>query len=522
MKASLDLKIGQRLSMTPQLQQAIKLLQMSSLDLQTEIQQALETNPLLSEVDGDAQDAEFEPSGVDRTDTGESADESTTDGISEEFSGESDVVRSDDRLNGDELAGDKALDNDFDAQYDPPIAPTVTNNHDGDGLDAAARSAQPDSLHDHVMWQIASIRFSALDRHIANTIVFALDDTGYLNSSVEELAAMVNVDLGLDPDAADSDALAQPVTAEEIGIVLRQIQNLEPVGIGARNLVECLLLQIERLADDSSDESSAKKLAAKIVVSHLESLAARDFESVKKKLKVSDEELKAAIDVIQSLDARPGNQIAPALAEYVLPDVVVRRSGSSWGASLNTHHLPKLEVNNLYAKLIERGKKTEQNEYLREHVNDARFFIKSLQNRHETLLRVARAIVARQQQFFDEGDEAMKPMVLGDIASELDLHESTISRATTQKYMLTPHGVFELKYFFSTGLSNAAGDEHSSTAIRSMIKSIIEDEPVTKPISDSKIATQLATSGVKVARRTVAKYREAMNIPPSNQRKQLG
>ncbi len=517
MKASLDIKIGQRLSMTPQLQQAIKLLQMSSLDLQVEIQQALETNPMLSEVDIDSQNAEFEPSGVDRTDTGTVADEPASDGLSEDFSGASDVVRSDDRLNGDELAGDKALDTDFDAQYDPPIAPAVTNNHDGDGLDAAARRAQPDSLHEHVMWQVASIHFSALDRHIANTIVFALDDTGYLNTNVDELAEIVNDDLGLGPGTADEDTLAEPVTAQEIGIVLRQIQNLDPVGIGARNLVECLLLQIERL-----DDEPAKKLAAKIVMSHLENLAARDFETVKKALKVSDDELKAAIDVIQGLDARPGNQVSPTLAEYVLPDVVVRKGKTGWGASLNTHHLPKLEINNLYAKLIERGKKTEQNEYLREHVNDARFFIKSLQNRHETLLRVARAIVARQQAFFDEGDEAMKPMILGDIAEELELHESTISRATTQKYMLTPHGVFELKYFFSTGLSNAAGDEHSSTAIRSMIKKIIDAEPVTKPVSDSKIATKLATSGVKVARRTVAKYREAMNIPPSNQRKQLG
>jgi len=281
MKASLDLKIGQRLSMTPQLQQAIKLLQMSSLDLQAEIQQALETNPLLTEVDSNLEDRETEPSGVDRTDTGETMDEPSTDGISEDFSGASEVVRADDRLNGDELAGDKALDTDFDAQYDPPIAPTVTNHTGDDGLDAATRTAAPMSLHEHVMWQVTSIHFSALDRHIANTLILALDDTGYLNTTVDEIALMVNQDLGIDPAAdADDSQVAVPVVSQDINIVLRQIQNLEPAGVGARSLIECLLLQLERI-----DDEPARALAAKVVESHLESLAARDFDTVRKKLK---------------------------------------------------------------------------------------------------------------------------------------------------------------------------------------------------------------------------------------------
>jgi len=347
--------------------------------------------------------------------------------------------------------------------------------------------------------------FSDTDMIIAETIIDSINDDGYLSTTLEDILS------GLDfPEAEE-------VGLEELEAVLHQVQNFDPVGVAARDLRECLLLQLKHYDNSQQDVVDAIVL----VRDYIELLGSRDYNQLMRKMKLSREALQAAIEVVQSVNPRPGGLIASAPAEYIVPDVTVKKDNGKWRVELNFEAVPRLKVNTHYAGMIRRADNSADNTYMRNHLQEARWFIKSLTSRNETLLKVATAIVERQRGFLEHGEEAMKALVLNDIAEELEMHESTISRVTTRKYMHTPRGIFELKYFFSSHVSTAAGGACSSTAIRALIKKLIAAENQVKPLSDSKIGKILEGEGINVARRTVAKYREAMSIPPSNERKRL-
>jgi RNA polymerase sigma-54 factor len=331
-----------------------------------------------------------------------------------------------------------------------------------------------------------------------------VNEDGYLSCKLEEIQQALGKNHAIEMD--------------EIEAVLHQIQNFDPLGVGARDLAECLRLQMKVLPPDLPDLMAARQLATP---ANLALLAGRDYTQLRRNLKLTAEELQQAISLIQGLNPRPGNSVTSSQAGYVVPDIIVRKFRGVWRAELNPDVSPRLRINRQYEKMIHRGDSSADNRYLQDQLQQARWFIKSLTSRNETLLKVARTIVDRQRAFFDHGAEAMKPLVLHDVAETVSMHESTISRVTTNKYMLTPRGIFELKYFFSSHVTTADGGTCSATAIRSIIKKLVECETPTKPISDSKIAEILAEQGINVARRTVAKYRESMSIPPSNQRKSL-
>ncbi len=495
MKQSLELKFGQRLTMTPQLQQAIRLLQLSAIELHEEIQQALEENPLLEEQDDSADDLENQ-NGVDnelssRPEPGADTSEADPDSLPE-----TDIQLSDDAIVADNMAGAEW------EEFELPYAPTRYNDEEA-VVEIDARNSAPTTLREHLLWQMYMTPFSETDRHIAQVIIDSVDDDGYLTSTNEEIRHML--------------AEGVEVDDEEIDATLHQLQNFDPPGVCARDLRECLLLQLRLLADDSDTAGIANKL----VSDHLGLLGNRDYSQLKRLLKTDTDHLQTAIQLVQGLNPRPGGIIQPHQPRYVTPDIIVKKIKNVWRAELNGDALSPLKINRTYKSMIRRGDTSTDNKYIQDHLQEARWFIKSLRNRNETLLKVARVIVERQSDFLEHGEQAMKPMVLSDVAETLDMHESTISRATTQKYLLCPRGVFELKFFFSSHVNTADGGTCSSTAIRSLIKKLVETEPPTKPISDSKIAQMLDKQGIRVARRTIAKYREHMNIPPSNQRKSL-
>ena len=505
MKQSLDLRLGQHLTITPQLQQAIRLLQLSSLELQQEIQEALENNPLLEEVEDESaapkaeneeRERELAAGEVAESVNGEDTFESTT-------PAESGL---DTAVEGEDGTEEYASEPDWDDNF-ASATNTAERNEQGDGLpDIDARNSAPLSLREHLLWQMQmqmSI-FSENDMPIALALIDAISDDGYLSTSLEDIRQSLSADLEID--------------VEEIEAVLHQIQNFDPIGVGARNLSECLLLQLRPMGPDTPHLAAARQLAK---TENLDLLAARDFKALRRSMKLPAEELQEVISIIQSLNPRPGGTIQSSSAAYIVPDILVKKVRGVWRADLTSNSAPRLRVNNQYEKMIGRGNASADNKYLQERLQEARWFIKSLASRNETLLKVARAIVDRQRAFFEHGPEAMKPLVLHDIAEIVEMHESTISRVTTHKYMLTPGGIFELKYFFSSHVSTADGGTCSATAIRSLIKKLVEAEKATKPISDSKIAEILEEQGIHVARRTVAKYREALNIPPSSLRKSL-
>jgi len=502
MKQSLDLRLGQHLTITPQLQQAIRLLQLSSIELQQEIQQALESNPLLEENEGDSEEARDESTeDKSNSEADEGADEmDAADGSEYEIEMESASL--------DDVASSES---DWGDTYELPV--TRSTRGDDDNLpDIDARNSPRETLREHLLWQMRMIPFSTTDRQIASSIIDALNEDGYLTSSLEEIQQILN------KERAAASSQTTPVELDEIAAVLRQVQNFDPVGVAARDLAECLRLQLRAMQDDTPGHAHAMALATS---EHLAQLGGRDYTQLRRALKATPEELQTAIALIQRLNPRPGGMVEMTHAAYVVPDLIVRKVRGIWRADLNHDVAPKLRVNRMYARLIHRGDTSSQNRYLQDQLQQARWLIKSLQSRNETLLKVGRTIVDRQRAFFDHGPEAMKPLVLHDIAETVGMHESTISRVTTNKYMLTPRGIFELKYFFSSHVSTADGGTCSATAIRSLIKKIVEDESSSKPVSDSRIADMLAEQGINVARRTIAKYRESMNIPPSNQRKSL-
>jgi len=494
MKQTLQLKLGQHLTMTPQLQQAIRLLQLSSLELNIEVQDALDSNMML-ELDDESglnQEEQFGDAAPERIDT-ERLDEA----------GENDTVESTTK----DIPEDLPVDSDWEEIYDS-IAPAGTLPSVGIGAQSefeGIRSAD-DSLREHLLWQLNLLPLTDTDKAIAFAIVDMLSDDGYLESDLEALCETVN---GQDEAKIELD---------EVAAVLKQVQGLDPVGVAARDLRECLLLQLGQVDPSTPWLAEAKQVCDK----YLSVLGSRDYPQVMRRLKIAQDDLKQVLDLIQSMNPRPGASFNEKPPEYVIPDVYVRKDKGRWKVELNSESLPQIRVNPYYASMIRRADNSPDNSSLKSHLQEAKWFIKSLQSRSETLLRVATAIVERQQAFLEYGDEAMKPLVLHDIAEVLDMHESTISRVTTRKYMHSPRGIYELKYFFSSHVGTTLGGEASSIAIRAVIKKIIAAENSQKPLSDSKLANLLSDQGVKVARRTVAKYREAMQIPPSNERKKLG
>lgn len=536
MKASLQLKMGQQLTMTPQLQQAIRLLQLSTLDLQQEIQEALDSNPML-EVEDDSYGNSNDSSDTDNSDlkdrnsehesenaysdgdqdysgTDEHKSDSSTsdaeraDSYNEQSS--SSTQDSDDYDSGmetdnwsDSIPDDLPVDTAWDDIYQSS-APAAAGPTGDDDFDFESRNSAGETLQDHLLWQLNLTPMSENDHLIAMSIIDAINGDGYLTMPVEELHS------GLESEIEE-------LEVDEIVAVLRRLQHFDPPGVCSRDLQECLLNQLKQLPDDTKWLPQAK-----LVISHyLNLLGNRDYAQIMRRSRLKEEELKAVIQLIQTLNPKPGQTISDTSPEYVVPDVIVKKESGRWKVELNPDIAPKIRVNNSYASLIRRADSSTDNTFMKDQLQEARWFIKSLQSRNETLLKVASKIVEYQQGFLDHGDEAMKPLVLHDIATAVDMHESTISRVTTQKYMHTPRGIFELKYFFSSHVSTAAGGECSSTAIRAIIKKLIAAESPKKPLSDSKLAQILDEQGIKVARRTIAKYREAMSIPPSNERKRL-
>ena len=476
MKPSLVLKMGQQLTMTPQLQQAIRLLQLSTLDLQQEIQEALESNPMLErQEDGD----DFDNS------------DPLADGAEQAASAPQESP-----LQESATPSVESLDDDQWSERIPSELPVDTAWED-------IYQTSASSLHSHLLWQVNLAPMSDTDRMIAVTIIDSINNDGYLEESLEEILAAIDPELDVELD--------------EVEVVLRRIQQLEPAGIGARNLRECLLLQLRQLPSTTPWLNEALRL----VSDYLDLLGGRDYSQLMRRMKLKEDELRQVIELIQCLHPRPGSQIESSEAEYIVPDVIVRKDNERWLVELNQEAMPRLRVNATYAGMVRRADSSADNTFMRNQLQEARWFIKSLQSRNETLMKVATQIVEHQRGFLDYGEEAMKPLVLHDIAEAVGMHESTISRVTTQKYMHTPRGIFELKYFFSSHVSTAEGGECSSTAIRAIIKKLVAAENAKKPLSDSKIAGLLEAQGIQVARRTVAKYRESLGIAPSSERKRL-
>jgi RNA polymerase sigma-54 factor len=405
-----------------------------------------------------------------------------------------------------ELPDELPVDSEWEDIYD--IATASISNASSSSDDNASdylenQSLEGDTLAEHLLWQLRATHASDTDFAIAIAIIDAINDDGYLTESIEDIHAGLVDELEIELD--------------EVEAVLHLVQHFDPIGVGARDLRECLLLQLEQFDPDTKGLRDVRML----IRDHLEQLGNRDYARLMKTTRLSEAELKELIDVIQTLNPKPGALISPNRAEYIIPDIFVRKVNGEWRVDLNPEAAPKLRINPLYAGYVKKSGRDKDSSYLRNSMQEARWFLKSLQSRSDTLLRVGRAIVQRQRLFLEYGDEGMKPMVLRDIAEELDMHESTISRVTTQKYMHTPRGVFEFKFFFSSHVSTADGGECSATAIRAMVKKLIENENPKKPMSDNKISAFLVKEGINVARRTVAKYREAMSIPPSNERKRL-
>ncbi len=496
MKQTLQLKLGQQLTMTPQLQQAIRLLQLSTLELQTEIQEALESNPMLEVVEeGEGETASEGTSPA----AGESAVE---DGAREDGATppEDASERAADSPSED-MPNDLPVDSDWEDTYES-YTPVTRGAQDGDFSDFEQPASQGESLQDHLQWQLNLTPFNDTDRLIATSIVDAIDDDGYFTSSCEEIHQSLQDELDIELD--------------EVEAVLNRVQDFDPPGVAARSLQESMLLQLRYYDADTPWLAEARLM----VDEHFNLLAKRDFHTLKRRMKLPESDLQQVIQLIQTLNPRPGGQIASTPPEYIIPDVFVKKVKGQWRVELNPDIAPKIAINSLYAGMA-RQNGSKDAAFLKNSLQEARWFLKSLRSRNETLLKVSNCIVERQRGFFEYGEEAMKPMVMHDIAEIVEMHESTISRVTTKKYMHTPRGIFELKYFFSSHVGTASGGECSATAIRALLKKLIAAENPSKPLSDNKLAQLLGEQGINVARRTVAKYREAMSIAPSNERKRL-
>ncbi|WP_455199066.1 RNA polymerase factor sigma-54 [Kaarinaea lacus] len=490
MKQTLQLKLGQHLTMTPQLQQAIRLLQLSTLELQTEIQEALESNPML-EI---AEDSNSESTAERREDaSGERSESAGSDSDLQD----SDARELDSQEN--DIPSDLPTDSDWEDTFDTYTPTSRSADSDISGYEQADSN---ESLHDHLYWQLDLSTCSDTDRAIATAIIDAVNEDGYLGTPLEELYQSLS----------DS----EEIELDEVEAVLHRVQDFDPPGVAARDLRECMLIQLRYYDPETPWLYETREIIDK----HFDLLAKREYQNVMRKMKLTEDSMQNIVHVFQGLNPRPGGQITDNQPEYVIPDVFVKKIKGKWRVDLNPDVTPNIGINSLYANLAKRNNSKDA-AFLKNSLQEARWFIKSLKSRNETLLKVANSIVERQRGFLEYGEEAMKPMVMHDIAEAVDMHESTISRVTTKKYMHTPRGIFELKYFFSSHVSTATGGECSATAIRAILKKLIAAEIPNKPLSDNKLAALLAEQGINVARRTVAKYREAMSIAPSNERKRI-
>jgi len=517
MKQGLSLRVSQHLALTPQLQQSIRLLQLSTLELSQEIEQMLDENPFLEK---DLDDLPTDEFGLDRADapkrdedldparevaaydqvsemavdTSTSEVEPAVDGVAESWEGDGSVEMSADDS---EWGGD---------------APAHKNNDDEDNPDATELARSQESLTDFLHRQALALRLSETDRAALRFLIENLNDDGYLEDSLRDLAEGLAGD-----DLEQLDELEHRFT-----VALRLLQSLEPTGVGARHLAECLSLQLKALAPAGEAAVAVRDVALRLCQQPLELLAKRDVKKLSAATGDSDVQVKAAIAVIARLEPKPGRRFADVERHVVVPDVIVTRTGKSgkFRVMLNPDVMPRLRVHDIYANAL-RGGKGENHQGLQQRLQEARWFIKNIQQRFDTILRVSQAIAERQKNFLQHGELAMRPMVLREIAEELGLHESTISRVTTSKYMSTPFGTFELKYFFGSGLDTDSGNSASSTAVRALIKQFVANEDPKKPLSDNQLSDMLKEQGIECARRTVAKYREALRIAPTHLRKAL-
>ena len=527
MKPGLSLRLSQHLALTPQLQQSIRLLQLSTLELAQEVEQMLDENPFLERlVEDDAPaaeageqppeapapefDAPFEDASFSEA---KSDDFTASDGQNDvEISGEAGALD----WQGEDSDGAESASSDADWGGD---APARKQNSDGDETDAIDLARAQESLTDFLHRQARALRLSELDQAALYFLIESLNDDGYLEDSLEELAAAL---AGADA-VEDIEELVQ-----RFNLALRLLQSLEPVGVGARSLAEALTLQLKALQQEGAADADTVHTALGICAQPLELLAKRDVRRLAQACASSEESTRAAMALITRLEPRPGRRFANVERNLVIPDVIVRKiagrghdGGAQFSVQLNPDVMPRLRVHELYAGALRTHKGDENHQGLQQRLQEARWFIKNIQQRFDTILRVSRAIVERQKAFFVHGEIAMRPLVLRDIADELGLHESTISRVTTAKYMATPQGTFELKYFFGSGLGTETGGNASSTAVRALIKQFVAAEDPAKPLSDSQIADMLKEQGIECARRTVAKYRESLKIAPTNLRKAL-
>lgn len=489
MKVGLHLNLGQHLTMTPQLQQAIRLLQLSTLELQQEVQSALDSNPLLELDDGS--------DGESRNDAPDTEVRSAESAQSLDLDHQS------------EMPDDLPVDTAWDDIYVGSAGGSGGEPVDEDGDPLETRNAASETLQDHLRWQLNLTPFSDVDRLLAEAVIDGIDPRGYLNVSLAELAETVQ------------HWLETEVEEDEVLAVLHRVQQFDPAGVAARDLRECLLIQLAQMAQRDPDMPLLAE-ARTLLGEHADKLAAGDLAGLMRSMKLSESGIQQIMALIRQLRPHPGEGWGGGDQDKaIIPDVVVRRHQGRWRVELNPDAAPRLRVNAGYAGMLRRADSSRDNQFIRDHLQEARWLIKSLQSRHETLLKVASCIVAHQRGFLEDGPEAMKPLILRDVAEEVGLHESTISRVTTQKYLHTPRGLFELKYFFSSHVGTSAGGEASSTAIRAMIRKLVTQENPRKPLSDSKIADLLLEQGIEVARRTIAKYRESLNIPSSSDRKRL-
>lgn len=471
---SINLRLGQTLKMTPQLQQAIRMLQLSAVELQQEVQEILETNPLLEE------GVESEP----QHEQENKHDEQT-------------VVNDHENSLPEELETDSSWEDTYD------IPSMLGSNSPLDNTEPQESHSPTLSLHDHLIWQLNTIHLSERDHGISIALIDAINEDGYLATPLQELINTIQ----LDP----------PVEMEELTTQIHQIHQFDPSGVGASSLRECLLIQLHQ----SDMQSSAKNVAIDWITNHFNLIAEQNRELLCKKLTTDDETLLEALALIRTLNPHPGDKIESTSTEYVIPDLIVQKDGNQWLIELTPETSPKLRISPFYQSIKGKSRSGSDKEYISQNIQEARWFLKSLQNRNETLFKVASHIFQVQSDFLEHGAEKMRALTLRTIADATEMHESTISRVTTNKYAQTPQGIFELKYFFSSQLDTADGDGTSATAVRAMIRQIVDNEDSTQPISDHRITLLLAEKGVKVARRTVAKYRDILSIPPSNERKRL-
>ncbi len=511
MKPSLQVRLSQHLSLTPQLQQSIRLLQLSTLELNQEVEQMLAQNPLL-ETEEDFETRQEPPRAELQMPAGSGGDEGGGDdgGGADTGAAGSDAGEAQAEMRAEDFGTTEREDwengtegDDFDGIREMPGSSSGSGSDDGE--DRADTDAGSISLQEHLQAQMAGMSLSELDRAALLVLIESLNDDGYLEDPLDEIAASLN---------PDGDAEVQEELLDRLRCALKWLQSLEPAGVGARDLAECLVLQLRAMP-----RSQVQAVAILICKQHLELLARRDLRRLGALTGADEPLLREAQALIARLEPKPGRPFVRNVAQAVIPDVIVQKSGRGFRVMINPEVAPKLRINELYAQALRQTRGGVTNSPLGGQLQEARWFIKNIQQRFDTILRVSEAIVERQKGFFTHGELAMKPLVLREIADELSLHESTISRVTTAKYMATPWGTFELKYFFGSGLATETGGNASSTAVRALIKQFVAAEDAKKPLSDSALASMLEEQGIQVARRTVAKYREALKIAPANLRK---